>query len=58
MSAGNLAWNRVLADPDASEGKGASRVTIGFIGSSGGSTDHVPDAFYLNGVRCATPHLR
>ncbi|HSJ60980.1 MAG TPA: glycoside hydrolase family 9 protein [Jiangellaceae bacterium] len=54
VSAGNLPWNRVLADPDASKGKGASRVTIGFIGNAGGSTDHVPDAFYLNGVRCAT----
>ena len=58
VSAGNLPWNRVLADPDASKGKGASRVTIGFIGNSGGSTDHVPDAFYLNGVWCATPHPR
>jgi endoglucanase len=56
VTATNLAYNQVLADPDArpGRGKGQSRVTIGFIGDAGSTTDHVPDVFYLNGARCAT----
>jgi endoglucanase len=50
VTATNLAWNRVLHAP----GAGLSRQTIGFIGKAGTSANHVPDAFYLNGVRCAT----
>jgi endoglucanase len=56
VTATNLAYNQVLADPDAQpgRGKGQSRVTIGFIGDAGSTTDDVPDVFYLNGARCAT----
>jgi endoglucanase len=51
VSATNLPWNRVLHAP----GDGLARRTIGFIGNAGSSTDHVPEAFYLNGLRCRAP---
>lgn len=60
VTAASLPWNSTLADPNTGPGKGKgrasgpSRVTIGFIGNAGTSTDHVPEAFYLNGVRCST----
>jgi endoglucanase len=63
VSATNLAWNAVLADPSAHRGTGQgrgkahgqSRLTIGFIGDAGNSADHLPEEFFLNGVRCDTP---
>lgn len=48
VTAANLPWNEVLHAP----GDGLAKRTIGFIGNAEGSTGHVPEAIYLNGVRC------
>jgi endoglucanase len=46
VEAANLAWNRTV--------KEGRQITIGFVGADGGSSDHLPEEFFLNGVRCAT----
>jgi endoglucanase len=47
----NEPWNARLADPGA---RGGSTVTLGFVGAARTGTDHVPDAFTLDGMWCAT----
>ncbi|HEU4540468.1 MAG TPA: cellulose binding domain-containing protein [Jiangellaceae bacterium] len=46
VTAANLKWNQTL--------KEGQRVTIGFVGHDSGSTDHVPEMFFLNGTRCTS----